>query len=166
MFGTMRSAPSPSRTGRPSVSTTGPQVMPSRSVKCAFATSTSGTTMPTWYSCPWIAMRGSLRSLVPRRVGPVAGVAERALPEREHLGRPHREHVHRCGVGVGSALLVGEAAVAHAEGPAAVPLVGPCARESPQRGVVGHAHGLALDDDVRPLVPAVATGRQHDVRVD
>ena len=46
--------------------------------------------------------------------------------------------------------LVGEPAVAHAERPAAVPLVGPCAGESPQRGGVGHAHGLTLDETSNP----------------
>ncbi len=47
------------RTSNASTWSTGPHVIPSRSLRCSFATSMSGTTMPTWYSLPTIAMFGA-----------------------------------------------------------------------------------------------------------
>src|SRR5947209_493699 len=97
-----------------SISTTGPQVMPSRSVKRAFAASMSGTTMPTWYSVPRTVIGLTLRSSK-------AGVTERPLPEREHLDRSDRED--QCGVAVVVAHVwrADKGAVAHTEVPLAVP---------------------------------------------
>src|SRR4051812_5248088 len=90
----------------------------------------------------------------------MTSVAERLLPECEHLGRADREDE-----GGACAPLVLEPAVARLEPPAAVPLRGPRGGELLQRLVVGHALGATLDDDVQPAVPGVAAGGEHHVRV-
>src|SRR5688500_6665239 len=58
-----------------------------------------------------------------------------------------------------------EGALAPLELPAPVPLRAPGVGESLQRLVVRDLNGVALDDHVEPVVPAVAAGRQDHVRV-
>src|ERR1700730_13598530 len=77
------------------------------------------------------------------------------------LGVPYREHEAPKVAHVE----VAEAAVAHRELPASVPLGGPHVGEALERSFVGDLDGVPLDHDVQPLVPAIAAGGQNDVRV-
>src|SRR5262249_40280001 len=87
------------------------------------------------------------------------GMAEGALRERQNLGRPDPIHQRFMSV------LIPEAAARCLELPSAVPLGGPGIGEATQPGGVSDPDGVALDHHVEPLVPAVAAGRQDDVRV-
>src|SRR6184192_589297 len=69
---------------------------------------------------------------------PVARVAEAALPEREHLRGPHREHVRRP-------LVVVQDAVAGLEPPPSVPLPAPRLGQAFEHLAVGDPHGVAFD---------------------
>src|SRR5689334_23345178 len=81
-----------------------------------------------------------------------AGVAERALAEREHLDRPHREDVD-------------DALAARLDLPLTVPLLSPGCGELGQASGVRDALRLALDHHVQTPFPAVASGGQGDLGV-
>src|SRR5262245_49435586 len=82
-------------------------------------------------------------------------LAERLpLTEAEDGPRRHREDESVPGT-------VMEGAVAHLEVPEAAVLGLPSGGQHTQPVLVGHAHRLALHDQVVALVPGVAAGRQH-----
>jgi hypothetical protein len=90
----------------------------------------------------------------------VARLAEGAFGEREHLCGLHREDEDRA-----APTRVPEAAVVHLVVPAPVPLRRPRLCETFEDALVHHLDGLALDHDVEPSLPLVATGRQDHVLV-
>src|SRR5687767_8348889 len=90
----------------------------------------------------------------------VASVAEAALAEGEDLRWPHGEDV-----GDAFATGVAEPIGDRLELPGAVPLSSPGARELAEPRLVCHALGLALDDHVEAVLPAVAARRQRHPRV-
>jgi hypothetical protein len=61
--------------------------------------------------------------------------------------------------------LVPEAAVVHLVVPTPIPLRRPGLCETFENALVHHPDGLALDHDVEPSLPLVATGRQDHVLV-
>src|SRR5438034_646869 len=91
---------------------------------------------------------------------PVARLTEGSLGEREDLGRLNREHEDRVGV-----CLVPKSALVHFVVPAAVPLRLPRPCEPFEDALIDHLDGLALDHDVEPSLPFVATGHQDHVLV-
>src|SRR5207248_2544482 len=91
---------------------------------------------------------------------PVARLGEGAFGEREHLRGLHQEDEDRA-----DATLVPEAAVVYLVMPAPVPLRRPRLCETFEDALVHDLDGLALDHDVEPSLPLVATGRQDHVLV-
>ena len=89
----------------------------------------------------------------------VTRVAEVALGEREDLGGRDREHEGR------PPTWVLKAAVVHLELPLSVPPGGPCHGEALEHVIVSDLDRVALDHDVEPFFPVVASGRQNHVRV-
>src|SRR2546426_6514714 len=86
-------------------------------------------------------------------------LAERLpLTEAENGAGRHREYERRPATVV-------ERPVPYLEVPEAAVLGLPRGGQLAQPAVLGHAHRLALHDEVVPLVPAVAAGRQHDMRI-
>src|SRR3954451_13937782 len=101
----------------------------------------------------WAILRGGEPRIF--LIEPVARLAEGAFGEREHLGGLHREHEDRA-----APTLVPEAAVVHLVVPAPVPLRRPRLCKLLEDALVPHLDGLALDHDVEPSLPLIATGRQ------
>src|SRR4051812_41285004 len=105
-----------------------------------------------------------MERLLRRRVGhgslePPSRLAERLpLTEAENGAGRHSEHVRVPGTVV-------ERPVPYLEVPEAAVLGLPRGGQPAQPALVGHAHRLALHDQVVALGPGVAAGGQHDVRI-